>query len=263
MSSPLKNRLFISTRPKGQSDELARLFAEFGATMIEMPLIEIKPATISDQEKKLIGKPNKFQWLIFTSHNGVKYFFEQLENKKNSKKIPNSVKIAVIGSKTEKVLNQFGYTADFVNPGSTGEEFATAFSQKIKGESGRPKILLILGNLARTVIQDQLNEFADCSRINIYETVIPEKIDKKAVEIISKNQYEMLIFTSPSGTQNFIKISGDINKENIRVACIGETTANAAKEAGFDLQVVAQNASAQGIFEPIFHFYTHKLKKTE
>lgn len=263
MNSPLKNKLFISTRPKGQSDELGRLFTEAGATMIEMPLIEIKPVDLSDEDKKTVTNLDTYHWLIFTSQNGVKYFFEHIESEENPEKIPESVKIAVIGSKTEKVLNQFGYAVDFLNPGSTGEEFAVAFSQKIKVESGKQKILLILGNLARTVIEDKLNEFADCTRINIYETVNPETVDKEALEIIRNNKYEMIIFTSPSGIHNFIKISGDIHNKNIRAACIGETTASAAKESGFNLQVVAQNASAQGIIEPIINFYTHELKKTE
>lgn len=255
MNFPLKNKLFISTRPKGQSDELSRLLEVAGAEVVELPLIGIRPAELSVQEKALFDQLEQFQWLIFTSPNGVRYFFEFLKEKEINT-LPEKLQIAVIGNKTEKVLATFGYSPAFVNPGNTGEDFAAAFIQKIKNDAIRPHILFALGNLARNVIQDELSEFAQVSRINVYDTVVPDSMDEKTVQRIKNNRYEMLIFTSPSAIQNFMKLKTNFAVENIRLACIGETTANEARKQGIQPLVVAQDASAKGIVESIIKFYT-------
>ncbi len=249
MEGLLKDKVFISTRPANDSDELTQLFANVGATLLQMPLIEILPKPLSKEESAVISHLENFQWLIFTSVNGVKYFFENL-----AVELPFSVQIAVIGNKTEKNLNDLGYSASFKNPGSTGEEFAEAFAEKIRN-NGKSKILLALGNLARKVIQDKLADYATCTRIDVYETKEAESVEKKTIEKIENNDYEMLIFTSPSGIQRFVKLVNKNLLPKIRIACIGETTAKAAIENNIEPKVVATTSSASGLFESIINFY--------
>ena len=255
MKTPLKNKLFISTRPKGQSNELNHLLKNAGAETIDMPLIEIKTAVLTNHESILFNEMEKFQWLIFTSPNGVRNFFEIL-NEKKIPILPITIQIAVIGKKTENVLASFGYSPAFVNPGNTGEDFVKAFIQKIKNISNQPRILLALGNLARTIIQDELSDYADCTRVNVYETAIPDSLEKKTVQRIKDNRYEMLIFTSPSAIQNFMTLINNIPDENIRLACIGETTAREARKQGIQPLVVAEDASAKGIVDSIIQYYS-------
>lgn len=251
MNRPLKNKVFISTRPQGQSVELAQLLADEGADLVELPLIQIQPAQLSAEKKIWLNNPNNFQWLVFTSPNGVRFFFRNLKNKK----LPKSLQIGVVGHKTEKVLNQYGYQAAFVNPGNTGEDFAEAFFQKIKNKDEKPKVLLSLGNRARNVIQDKLKKHATCIRINIYETVSVDKADENILELIRQDQYEMVIFTSPSGIENFLKLTKNIEKDTLRIACIGETTSKSARENGIEPIVVAIEASANGLVQSIIKFY--------
>lgn len=258
MILPLQNKLFISTRPVGASDELRRLLNEAGATLLEFPLIEIKAELLPAEEKQLFFHLEQFHWMIFTSPNGVRYFFEILQEVNGTPKLPESLQIAVIGEKTEKTLEKHGYSAAFKNPGSTAEDFVEPFARHIATENSKTKIVLPLGNLARTMIQDHLEKLAECTRINIYRTEMPEKVDKTIAEKIENNRYDMLIFTSPSGIENFLKIFSGLNVENIRLACIGETTANAAQKKGMHPLVVAQNSSSTGIVESILNHYISK-----
>ena len=255
MSLFLQDKVFISTRPEGNSDELVQLFSKVGATLIEMPLIKIQPARLTDEEKKCFKQLNHFNWLIFTSPNGVHYFFENLKEIQGNQHLPESLQMAVIGNKTEKVLNSFGYKASFINPGSTGEDFADAFSQKFKRENQKPSVLLAVGNLAQTVIQDQLSEIALCTRINIYKTEFPETRNEKVMQLILNDNYEMIIFTSPSGVKNFLKLAGKIQPEKIRMACIGDTTSKTAFENNIIPRVVAKNSTASGLFDSILNYY--------
>jgi uroporphyrinogen-III synthase len=258
MKLPLQNKLFISTRPAGTSGELSRLLHEAGASLLEFPLIEIKPASLSSEEKQLFSRLEQFQWMIFTSPNGVRYFFEILQEVTGTQKLPESMQIAVIGDKTSKTLKKYGYNPTFVNPGSTAEDFAEPFARHIAAEKLKPKVVLPLGNLARTVIQDHLKKLADCTRIDIYQTEMPEKVNKIIAEKIETNLYDMLIFTSPSGIYHFTELFPKLNKKNIRMACIGDITAGAARQKGFEPLAVAQSSSPEGIVESILNYYIIK-----
>ena len=255
MSLLLQDKIFISTRPEGQSGELEQLFSNAGATVVEMPLVKIQPTQLTELEIKRLKELHRFEWLIFTSTNGVRYFFEYLMEIQGNHELPESLQLAVIGNKTEQVLNGFGYKASFTNPGSTGEDFAVAFCQILKSENQKSTVLLALGNLARTVIQDQISEVALCTRINLYQTSSPESLDEKVMQLILNDNYEMLIFTSPSGVKNFLKLAVKIQPEKIRMACIGDTTSKTALENNIIPKVVAKNSSAAGLFESILNCY--------
>ena len=255
MDTLLQDKIFISTRPEGQSGELVQLFTKAGATVIEMPLVKIEPKLLSENEKQYFKQLHNFNWLIFTSTNGVHCFFENLQEIQGNQILPESLQVAVIGNKTEQVLNSFGYKSAFTNPGSTGEDFAEYFVQKIQTENSKPNILLALGNIARNVIQNALNEFANCTRLNIYETKSPDSLDDKAIQLLLSDKYEMLLFTSPSGVKNFMKLSGNIQPEKLRIACIGETTSKAAIENNISPVVVAKNSTVADLFESVLNYY--------
>ena len=255
MDTLLQDKIFISTRPEGQSGELVQLFTKAGATVIEMPLVKIEPKLLSENEKQYFKHLHNFNWLIFTSTNGVHCFFENLQEIQGNQILPESLQVAVIGNKTEQVLNSFGYKSAFTNPGSTGEDFAEYFVQKIQTENTKPNILLALGNIARNVIQNALNEFANCTRLNLYETKSPDHLDDKAIHLLLSDKYEMLLFTSPSGVRNFLELVGNIQPEKIRIACIGEITAKAAVENNISPLVVAEKSTVANLFESVLNYY--------
>ncbi|WP_175550031.1 uroporphyrinogen-III synthase [Mariniphaga anaerophila] len=238
------------------SNEINCLLTEKGAAVLEFPLIEISKTQLSFTEKKQFTRLNQFQWLILTSSNGVWIFFEILQEINGNQKLPENLKIAAIGEKTKETLESFGYRAAFVNPGATAEDFSEPFANRLKTETTKPKVLLPVGNLARTVIQSSLKEVANCTRINIYQTEMPLKTDKNIAERIKNNRYDMLIFTSPSGIRNFVKTFPKL--KNISMACIGDITAGAAINNGFHPLIVAENSSSKGIVESILNYYISK-----
>lgn len=255
MDRLLKNKLFISTRPAGRSDEMKRLFENAGAELLEMPLIKIEPLPISAEENSTLKNFQKFDWLILTSANGVQYFFESFSKISDKQKLPGHLKIAVIGNKTQKKLEEYGYSPNFVNPGNTAEDFSEAFLIHLQKEKKHPNILLALGKLARTVIQDTLKDIANCTRIDFYTTILPDTVDQNIMNQIKADRYEMLIFTSPSGIKNFLKISGLQTPEKLRVACIGEITARTARKNNIGPLVIAEKATAKGLVNSIINYY--------
>ncbi len=258
MIPPLQNKIFISTRPESQPDELPELLADEGATVIRWPLIEIKRASLSTHEKQQLMNLHQFHWIVFTSPNGVRHFFESLKELIGTTDLPAGMEIAVIGSKTNKTVLSYGYTSSFVNPGNTAEDFAQPFSRFLTEKGFRPKILLALGDLARNLIQDSLADTGLCTRINVYHTLLPEHIDTNIIQRIHDNRYDMIIFTSPSGIENFLKVYPEGKNKSIPMACIGSVTAGAAAGYGFRPLVVAEKSSAAGIAGSILNYYISK-----
>lgn len=255
MAYQLENKIFISTRPSGQSDEMKTLFADAGAILLELPVIEIRQKEISEQEKNYFTDLISFQWLVFTSSNGIRYFFEIFEKITGTKKIPETLQLAVIGNKTAGLLKSYGYQPDFINPGNDSEEFAKALEKKIKNDVNKTNILLALGNLARPVLEEQLKEKATVFRTDVYETVLPKSTDKIIMQRIENDEYEMLIITSPSGIQNLLHLNPNLKPEKLRIACIGKTTEKAVTEYGIQPLVTAQKSTTEGIFESIKNYY--------
>ncbi|HSH20627.1 MAG TPA: uroporphyrinogen-III synthase, partial [Draconibacterium sp.] len=104
----------------------------------------------------------------------------------------------------------------------------------------------------------QLEDFAHCTRINLYTTVPAESLNEEIKDLLSGNKYEMMLFTSPSGIQNFLKLVGEIEPQKIRMACIGETTSKTAIDNHITPLVVAQNNTAMGLFESVNNYYKNK-----
>ncbi len=253
MGNLLRNRLFISTRPEGQSDELEQLLVAEGARFISMPTIEIQPALLSGEEKETYEKLTDYNWLVFTSPNGIRYFFAGLFELQNNYELPRTLKIAVVGKKTAMQLECYGHEAALISAGNTGEDMAAELLNEMKWGD---RILLVVGNLARNVVEEHLAAKAVCERFVVYHTVFPKHIDQQTLDLITNGKYDMVILTSPSGFRNLlVALNGDTDLTQLRLACIGATTANEVAEYGLQPLVTAQTASSQGIYSSILKYF--------
>jgi len=256
MGKLLENKTFISTRPAGQSAELENLLTEESATLIVMPTIEIRPLPLDESALLQLKNIESFNWIVFTSPNGLKYFFAALFDLQNNYVLPEHLKIAVVGKKTAAHLECYGTSAAFINLGNTAEDFVSDFFHRVNlGE----RVLFPIGNLARTVIEDKISKKAICTRILFYETVLPETIDNKALQLILNDQYDMIVLTSPSSCNNLLHlISGKTDPARLRLVCIGQTTSAEVIRNGLEPLITAGTANSQGIYTAIINYFQKK-----
>ena len=250
---PLKNKVFISTRPKGKSEDLKRWFAEEGADLLELPMIEIRPVPLSAKMNDTLEHLDKFEWLVFTSPNGIRCFFKQLKTVQGNYSLPGKMKIATVGKKTASKLTPYGHSACFINHGQTGDEFAKElYGQIAEGE----QVLLSVGNLAGHLVEEKLSGKAHVLRLEMYQTVMPEVMNDDILRRIEADDYELIIFTSPSGIDNFRQLTKDtVEPSALRIACIGHTTAKAANKHGIEPVVVASMSNSEGLMAAIAGHY--------
>jgi len=256
MGKILENKVFISTRPVDQSAELEKLLSEESATLISMPTIEVKPLPLSEFAWQHLKNLDSFNWVVFTSPNGLRYFFARLFELQNHYSLPEHLKIAVVGKKTAASLECYGTSASFINLGNTAEDFVVDFFHRVNlGE----RVLFPIGNLARTVIEEKISKKAECTRILFYETVLPEAINDEALQLILDDQYDMIVLTSPSSCNNLLHlVSGKIDPSKLRLVCIGQTTSAEVIRNGLEPLITAGTANSQGIYSAILNHFQKK-----
>ncbi|MDP3645005.1 MAG: uroporphyrinogen-III synthase [Bacteroidota bacterium] len=256
MGKLLENRVFISTRPLGQSAELESLLMEESATLISMPTIEVKPLPLDEFSWLQMRNLDSYNWIVFTSPNGLKFFFASLFELQNNYGLPEHLKIAVVGKKTAAHLECYGTSAAFINLGNTAEDFVADFYHRVNPGD---RVLFPIGNLARTVIEDKISKKAICTRILFYETLLPETVDNQVLQLITEDKYDMIVLTSPSSCTNLLQlISGKSDPTKLRLVCIGQTTSTEVIRNGIEPLITAGTANSQGIYSAIVNYFQKK-----
>jgi uroporphyrinogen-III synthase len=155
-------------------------------------------------------------------------------------------KFSCIGKATNSELKKFGFNSSYINPDSTSKEFSARLIQSVIEESN--KVLLPLGERADTFLTESLQKVCQARRINVYKTIDVEQIDYNILSIIKKDEYGILVFTSPSAFDNFIKLSKFTpESNNLKIATIGKKTSEVVKRAKFNVMVEAKNSTIEGL----------------
>lgn len=223
---PLKGKRFLVCQPQKSASKLAVKLKEKGAQVKMYPCIRterIKPDNIQFE---------KYDRLVFTSKEGVRSLFDYIYDKGSDVRLISHMKIACVGNDTAKILREYGFNADFIPSVFDGDHLGREMIEKgfISKESnvlmprakrGSEDIVIHLKN-ARC-------NFDDCA---VYST---EYIKHEPVE---EDSFDMITFTSKSTVDGFAMTQdGRENFARIKALCIGQQTAKAAEQMGFDVYV--------------------------
>ncbi|MEA3321019.1 MAG: uroporphyrinogen-III synthase [Bacillota bacterium] len=238
---PLADKRILITRSKEQARYFSKQIQSLGGTSLEVPLIQFQH--VSDNESVVADiKSNiaDYEWIVFTSVNGVKYFFELYQGH-----LPN--KVAVVGAKTKQALEALGYKVDLVPNRFSAEDLIDSFAKETISS-----ILLIQGNLARPLLREELNRIGyNVKQIVVYENIIrvPEE---KEWKWLKEGKVDLYTFTSPSTVHNYMKLFG---LPKGPVATIGPITRNAAEKAGINVAISPSEYTMDGLLEEIVQYF--------
>lgn len=255
----LTGKRIILTGSEENNSNFASLLKKYNAIVYEMPLIIIKPAESTPEIKMILQQINRFNWIIFTSKNGVINFYELYVRISGHKSLPETIKIAVIGRKTGEYVEKFDRTPDFTASGNTSQAFLKDLTEHAVRKN--EKVLLAQGNLAGKVLEDGLAEVAETHRINTYITNYNENIPADFLKRIHSGNYDCITFSSPSAFDNFLNHCSNIDEE--KIACIGPTTYNAIVEKGYYPAVMAKKSNNEELIDELMDFYLEKDEHSE
>jgi uroporphyrinogen-III synthase len=253
---PVKGKIFISTVSSDRSAYIRKIFQPSGAIIVDYPMISIKPAALYPADNEVFSGIKKFDWIIFTSRHGVIHFYNHLKAITGLDHVPKHIRFATIGIKTAEELELRDRKPDFTSGGNT----STDLVKELVAEWPEPgaRILLPLGNMAPTVIEDLLKDTFHCVRINVYETVKNEPVSDEASALIREDNYAMILLTSPSAA---IYLSERLDDEhiplNVRVASIGSVTTAEAVRRKMNCLVTASSSTYEGLAKSITDYYTN------
>ena len=247
----LFGKKILNTRARSQASTLTKKFESLGAEVIEFPTIKITaPSDNFNGLDAAIKNLRGYDWIIFTSANGVENFFERLKIFKLDARAFADSKVAAIGSETAQTLSKFGIIADVIPKEFRAESLVDA----LKDEVAEKNILIARAEIARDVLPRELEKLgANVTVADAYKTVADaENIDEIKSQLDS---VDFVTFTSSSTVENFVKTLGIESLKKIKTAAIGPITAQTLKNFGVDATVTAETFTINGLVHAIKKFY--------
>jgi uroporphyrinogen III methyltransferase / synthase len=232
--APLTGKKVVVTRARVQAGRLAQMLEDLGATVIEFPTIEIRPADPPPETPPLTG----FDWVVFTSANAVNHFLDLIDGADPAGDLRNC-RTCAIGPGTSTALRERGAKVDLI-AGEHIQEGVVASMQEADPMLAKRRVLLPKGDLARDYLVDALTELGtQVTEVTVYRNTVPE-VATGAVESLLNAEPDILTFTSASTARNFAQIVGPGGLYRLRdakVASIGPETSAAAREAGLRVDI--------------------------
>src|SRR5437868_10748745 len=256
-SGPLAGKRIVVTRAQKQTESLSTLLREFGAELIEVPLIEIHPPDSYDALDTALQNIIQYDWLILTSVNGVEALFTRLEPLGLSVDSLQHLKIAAIGPVTEERIQDHGLVVDVVPPHYVAEEVVRSLRKLVKGE----KVLLVRAQIARDVIPDELRAAgAHVDVVEAYHTMIPEDAKSRMQTVFDDRPLpDAITFTSSSTVQNFftVVVGTDIPTKlsHVKFASIGPVTSRTMRDYGLRIDVEADEYTMEGLTQALVRYF--------
>lgn len=245
----LKGKRILVTRAKAAASALVLQIQKFGGTPIDIPLIACRPVLNKEQIHEVIDSLHTYNWIVFTSKNGIDFFMEEYREITGQKQLPEKCKIAVVGTKTADVLNDYNLVADLIPEQFVAESLAEKLVTVV---NSKDKVLIPRGNLARNVIGDQLRANGILvTELDVYETVNEESSKESLYEVIKCKQVDIVTFTSSSTVDNFVQLLDGTDWRNhtgnILFASIGPITSKTMRKHKLPVHVEAEEYTIPGM----------------
>lgn len=248
---PLAGLRVLVTRSREQAGELTALLSAAGATPLELPAIEIRPAPTGPLDAALLNL-DAYDWLILTSVNGVRALFERVDALGLQREVFERVSVAAIGRATAQALEAGGLRVAFVPVRFIAE--AVVEGLVALGIDGK-RVLLARADIARDTLPDGLRAAgATVDVVVAYQTRPPEGVPDGVVKALHAGEIDAVTFGSPSAVRNTLALVGGEIPRGVTVACIGPITADAATRSGLRVDIVAEEYSMPGLVDALVRF---------
>jgi len=246
-SRPLEGARVVITRARDQAGDLISRLEGLGAEVIEFPTIEIRPAEDYRPLDAALTVLSTYDWLIFTSANGVRFFMERLDLRGRDLGSFRGL-VCAIGPATRKAVEEVGLKVDLVPEEYVAESLVAAFAQH---DLAGKRILLPRAAVARDLVPAELAKRG--ARIDVaeaYRTVVPRDTAERVREIFfTGRRPDWITITSSSTATNFVQAAGAAILDGVRVASIGPVTSATIRKHGIAVAVEASPYTIGGLVE--------------
>ena len=250
---PLFGKRVLITRTRRQASALARLLALEGAAPVELPAIEIRPAGDPKEVTEAIQRlaAGRYQWVVFTSVNGVELFFAALADAGGDARAFAGARVCAIGPATAEALAQRGIVPDAL----PSEFIAEGIIQALRSQdlAGAHVLLPRAEGARRELVEGLAGLGAQVHEVVLYRAAAPSEPNHTALAQLRDGGIDIVTFTSSSTVLKLVELlGGDTGPlKQPLVACIGPVTAETARQQGFKVDIIAREHSVPGLVEAL------------
>jgi uroporphyrinogen III methyltransferase/synthase len=253
---------------------LAEQLTELGAEVVEAPTIELTPpenwseidsAMLAIESTRNANAEARamYDWLLFTSPNGVRATRQRLRALKRDARLFSGLKVAAVGRATAEAIEQeLCLNVDVCPEAGSAEALADALAAT--GEIGGRRFLLLRADIARPTLTQRLEQAGASAVMDlaIYRTVPVTQLNADVIERLERGDITWLTFTSSSTARNLMALTPEKLRgalKQIKTASIGEQTTGTLAELGLQTTVQAETASIEALVEAIVaHVHEHR-----
>jgi uroporphyrinogen III methyltransferase / synthase len=251
---PLFGQTIGITRPDHQSDDIAAKIVTLSGQPVIMPMIEIRAIheTQAATADEVVARLENYQWLVFTSVNGVAAFFDRLWQTGRDVRQIGHLQVAAVGSSTAAALENRGLRADIVPDSFRAEALAESLSPHVKDQ----RVLWARASRGRDVLSRTLADAgATVDEVIVYRNDDVEPFDAEVVDLVRSGSLDWVGLSSPSIARQFAKLlsTHQISPQSLstKIATISPVTSGAVTEAGLVVAVEATTYTWDGIIDAI------------
>ncbi len=249
-SRPLFGRTVVVTRTRQQASELSRQLADLGARVLEAPTIELAPPA-DQQAIDAALLDGRFDWILFTSANGVRFTRQRLVQLGRDVRVFGSARIAAIGDATAAAIDsELALHVDLCPESFVAEALAEALGGlgQVKGK----RFLLLRADIARPVLRQRLEQdgAAEVRDVAVYETRPAKQLPAELLEALAADKVDWITFTSSSTARNFLALLPDSHRshlQTVKCASIGPITSDTLRQLGLRPTVQAETYNIDGL----------------
>ncbi|HSV62071.1 MAG TPA: uroporphyrinogen-III C-methyltransferase [Chthoniobacterales bacterium] len=253
---PLSGKRIVVTRTRKQAGALTEQLRGLGADVIELPTIRIEPPTDLRAFAELVQDAHAYDWIVFTSPNGVNAFFELFYKLYDDAREIGGARIAAIGPATTQRLKDFHMHVDL----QPDEFVAEALAREFRKEGGveNLRVLIARAEKARDLLPKELSALgAIVDEGFAYRTVPETRDDFGARRRLLEEGADLITFTSSSTVENFLALELPWPAK-MQVASIGPITSKTARDRGLEVAIEARRHDIPGLVEAIRKFFSAK-----
>jgi uroporphyrinogen III methyltransferase / synthase len=251
---PLSGKRIIITRPLSQAEGLVRGLMELGCEVLPLPTIRIEPPEDLGPLERACRNLRSFDWVVFTSANGVEWFWQTLGNVGGETEWLEGVSVCAIGSATARALERLGIRVRKVPPRYVAESIVEALQAEEDLEGKR--ILLPRAEGAREVLPTLLRQSgASIEDIPAYRTVQDRASGSRIRDELASGTIDLVVFTSGSTVRSLMEmVGGDVR--DTPIASIGPVTSSVVREYGMRVAVEAEVHTSEGLISAVLEHFS-------
>ena len=258
----LAGRTVVITRALAQADDFAAELQKYGAEVILCPTIEISELDSYERLDEAIDHLYGYDWLVFTSVNGVDYFFQRLKARDRNTSDIDELRVCAIGEATAERLNDLHVHVDVIPEEFKAEGVFEALKSFVGGADGLKNLNVLIprASVARDYLPRALEESG--ARVDVvpaYRTSLPANLDRGRVAAMLSGGTDCIAFTSSSTVKNLAQLfdTQDLSEAlaGVVIACIGDITATTAADYGLRVEIQPEQFTIPALARAIADYF--------